>query len=104
MSKQSYEPKETAKIIRKELKAAFPGVKFSVKTGRSGFDIVRVEWIDGPTRSEVDALMRKYATQGFDGMTWGIAWVVCERDSSSFNAIIIIITETQQLAKVPAQV
>ena len=93
MSKQSYEPKETAKIIRKELKAAFPGVKFSVKTGRSGFDIIRVDWIDGPVFSEVDALMKKYATQDFDGMTdcryslnnetdWGIAWVTCERDFS----------------------
>ena len=93
MSKQSYEPKGTAQVIRKQLKAEFPGVKFSVKTGRSGFDIVRVEWIDGPTWGEVDALMGKYATQGFDGMTdcryrldnetdWGIAWVVCERDFS----------------------
>ena len=59
-----------AKNIRIELKRAFPGVKFSVKTSKfAGGDSIRVGWIDGPTTSQVDAIIGKYTGGHFDGMT-----------------------------------
>lgn len=47
--------KEAAKQIRAALKAAFPGVKFSVRSHTySGGSSVSVHWTDGPHRAEVD--------------------------------------------------
>lgn len=57
--------KDTAKKIRKELKAAFPGMKFSVRTKHSS---VRVEWVNGPTQKEVEAVADKFSSSTFDGM------------------------------------
>ncbi len=58
-----------AKNIRKELKAAFPGVTFSVKTERfSGGDAIDISWTLGPTTSAVDKIVKKYAGGSFDGM------------------------------------
>lgn len=51
--------------IRKELKAAFPTVKFSVT---SEYDSVRVNWTDGPTVKMVEAVTGKYQSGSFDGM------------------------------------
>ena len=57
--------KEKAQVIRKELKAAFPGVKFWVTSKNS----IRVSWIDGPTERAVneitakqESISRDYAT------------------------------------------
>jgi hypothetical protein len=59
-----------AKNIRIELKAAFPAVKFSVKSRRfSGGDAIDVRWTDGPTADQVDAIVQRYAAGRFDGMT-----------------------------------
>lgn len=59
-----------AKNIRIELKLAFPGVKFSVKTSRfSGGNSIDVFWTDGPTSPQVDAIVNRYAAGSFDGMT-----------------------------------
>jgi hypothetical protein len=59
-----------AKNIRIELKAAFPAVKFSVKSKRfSGGDDINVSWIDGPTTRQVDAIIQRYREGTFDGMT-----------------------------------
>lgn len=52
--------------IRRELKKAFPGVKFSV-TKRS-CDAVTVKWIDGVTEERVKAITDKYRDSYFDGM------------------------------------
>ena len=52
--------------IRKELKAKFPGVKFSVR--KRSYDSVSVNWIDGPTEEEVKAVTDKYKDSYFDGM------------------------------------
>ena len=58
------------KNIRIELSAAFPGVKFSVRSSRfSGGDSLRVSWIDGPTDEQVSAIANKYAAGSFDCMT-----------------------------------
>lgn len=55
---------ETAKLVRLALVRSFPGVKFSVKKDGT---CLRVEWIDGPTASEVDAISQQYAGGRFDG-------------------------------------
>lgn len=52
-----------------ELEAAFPGVKFSVRT--SSFSMgndMRVSWTDGPTEKQVNEIISKYAAGSFDGM------------------------------------
>jgi hypothetical protein len=59
-----------ASNIRKELKASFPGIKFSVKTQRfSGGDSIDIYWTDGPTVAQVDEITAKYSGGRFDGMT-----------------------------------
>lgn len=59
-----------AKNIRIELKRAFPGVKFSVRSSSySGGDSIRVSWIDGPTTAQVDPIVNRYSAGTFDGMT-----------------------------------
>lgn len=57
-----------AENIRRELKAAFPGTAFSVKTKSfsMGNDI-SVTWTDGPTTAEVDAITDGYQYGQFDG-------------------------------------
>jgi hypothetical protein len=63
-------PKETAKVIRQILRAAFPATKFSVTTSRgsmvSGVDI---RWADGPTVKLVDSIVGQFEAGSFNGMT-----------------------------------
>lgn len=60
---------DTAKLIRKQLKAKFAGVKFSVRTDSyAGGASIDVEWTDGPTARLVDAVVKPFAGGGFDGM------------------------------------
>jgi len=66
----SYESaKETAKKIRKALKAAFPGQKFSVrsKTYSMGSHVA-VDYVDGPALADVKAVCKQYESAEFDGM------------------------------------
>jgi len=59
-----------AKNIRIELAAAFPGVKFSVKSRRFSMgDAIDVRWTDGPTSEQVDEIIKRYVAGSFDGMT-----------------------------------
>jgi hypothetical protein len=59
-----------AKNIRLELKRAFPGIVFSVKSRRfSGGDAIDIRWIDGPVTAQVDAIANRYKAGTFDGMT-----------------------------------
>lgn len=58
-----------AQAIRQDLKKAFPGVKFRVRS--SSFSMgnsVDVDWTDGPTGSEVDRIIGRYQYGHFDGM------------------------------------
>lgn len=58
-----------AKNCRIELKAAFPGVKFSVRTSRfSGGDSIDVQWTDGTTSDQVSAIVDRYTAGSFNGM------------------------------------
>ena len=59
--------KDVAKLVRAELKTAFPGTKFSVRTDHG--TTLNIEWTDGPATAAVDQITDKYAGQGFDGMT-----------------------------------
>lgn len=52
--------------LHRELKAAFPGVKFSVR--KRGYDSVSVNWTDGPTEEQVKSITGKYRDSYFDGM------------------------------------
>jgi hypothetical protein len=55
--------------IRVELKRAFPGVKFSVRSKVfSGGDSIDVSWVDGPLTRDVEAIAKKYSGGSFNGM------------------------------------
>ena len=66
MTATKFEPTRdtVAKLIRADLKAAFPGVKFSVTSERS---TVNVSWSMGPSAGAVEALIGKYEAGHFDG-------------------------------------
>lgn len=58
-----------AKNMRIELKAAFPGIKFSVQSkSYSGGCSITVYWTDGPTTKQVEAIIDRYSAGSFDGM------------------------------------
>ena len=60
---------DTAKMIRHDLKLAFPGVKVSVRSScYSGGSSINVSWTLGPLTSEVDAVVGGYTGTTFDGM------------------------------------
>ena len=60
---------DTAKIIRKALKEAFPDTKFSVRCkSYSGGSSIRVCWTDGPISSDVNEVVSRFQGSWFDGM------------------------------------
>jgi hypothetical protein len=60
---------EVAKLIRTALKRAFPGVTFSVRSKvYSGGSSINVDWTDGPTAKQVEAIAKSYQGGRFDGM------------------------------------
>ncbi|MCZ4537757.1 hypothetical protein O4159_20345 [Gordonia terrae] len=66
----SYSTTETAAIMRKTLRASWPGVKFSVRQGRgTGSAWIGVSWTDGPRESEVKAVVDGFRSASFNGMT-----------------------------------
>jgi len=63
------EAAQAAKLIRAELKNAFPNIKFSVRSDYfSGGSSVDIRWTDGPKTDEVEAITRKYQYGHFNGM------------------------------------
>lgn len=94
---------ETAKLLRRALKARFRDVKFSVRSDSyAGGASIDVKWIDGPTEREVEQITDLYQGASFDGQTdtqsyhtsllstengvevvrFGADFVVCQRDYS----------------------
>ncbi len=58
---------ETAKLIRKALREAFPGAKFSVKSHTySGGASINVSWTDGPNSDQVEAVAGHFKAAYFD--------------------------------------
>jgi hypothetical protein len=51
---------ETAVLVRKAVKDAHPGVKFSVQC-RHGGGTIDVNWTDVPTTRQVEATTKRYA-------------------------------------------
>ncbi len=63
-------PAAAAKQIRIELKAAFPGIKFSVRTETYSMgNSINISWTNGPTQKAVNLIVKKYEYGRFDGMT-----------------------------------
>ena len=61
---------DTAKIVRGELKKHFPGVVFSVRSSSYSMGAsIDMEWLDGPTKSEVEVITDEFEGSTFDGMT-----------------------------------
>jgi Large polyvalent protein associated domain 29 len=61
---------EAAKMLRPILRAAFPGVKFSVRIDRYSMGAsIDVAWTDGPTVEDVDKAARGFNGGRFESMT-----------------------------------
>lgn len=61
--------KDTAIEVRKALKAAFPGVKFSVRSNSyAGGASINVNYVDGPAESAVEDVAKQFEGASFDGM------------------------------------
>lgn len=62
--------RDTAAMLRRILRRAFPACRFSVRTGRgAGVSAVDIRWTDGPTRRAVEAIADEFRAGSFDGMT-----------------------------------
>ncbi len=60
---------ETAKLVRKALKAEFAGQKFSVRSSvYAGGSSITVSWVDGVYAKDVDAVIKQFSGASFDGM------------------------------------
>ena len=90
---------QAAKLIRAELKKAFPGVKFSVTSnGYSMGDSVYVDWTDGPTRDQVHSIAGKYQEGHFDGMTDSYDYTNRRTDIPQTMFVIIQRSSSKQAA------
>lgn len=64
-----YSTADTAKLIRKALKAAFPETVFSVRSKvYSGGSSITVGYTDGPPTHAVEDVVKPFAGADFDGM------------------------------------
>ena len=58
---------ETAKIVRDELKNAFPSIKFSVRSRTYSMGAsIDVKWTNGPTEADVQHIVKHYEGAAFD--------------------------------------
>jgi hypothetical protein len=52
---------DDAKNIRKDLKKAFPGANFSVRSSRYSMgSSIHVRWVDGPATNDVEEILHRY--------------------------------------------
>lgn len=64
-----YTVNDTGKAIRRALRDAFPGVKFSLRGSRgTGYGWFSLSWTDGPTTTQVDQVTHSFRSSYFDGM------------------------------------
>lgn len=60
--------KDTAAALRRHLRNAFPGTRFSVTMERgSAYGWIHVSWTDGPRWAEVRPITERYESSRFDG-------------------------------------
>lgn len=90
------------KNMRAALKLAFPGVKFSVR--KRDYSATSINWTDGPTISEVEAISNRYESGHFDSSndcyeyrssSWneafgGVRYVSASRDYSDAATLAAI--------------
>lgn len=70
-----------SKHMKRELREAFPGVKFSVRSDSYSMgDSVDVTWTNGPTSEQVKTITRKYQQGSFNSME-----DIYEDDKSAFS-------------------
>lgn len=63
-------PARAAANLRAELKATFPGIKFSVKSSSYSMgSSININWDFGPTVAAVREISAKFSDRSFDGMT-----------------------------------
>jgi hypothetical protein len=61
---------ETAKLLKRTLRARFPAVRFSVTLDRgTAYGCANVAWTDGPSVKLVDQIVGPFSGEGFDGST-----------------------------------
>jgi len=99
MATQRLTVAETASLIRRSLKEAFPDVNFLVRDqSDSGGASVSVEWLDGPNQTQVEAIAHRFRAAYFDSsihyqgsrlamldgceIRFGTAFVRCQRSFS----------------------
>jgi hypothetical protein len=69
MSRELTTAARAAQAIKVELKAKFPGIKFSAMSDNfAGGDSVHISYTDGPKLADVEAITNKYQSGHFDGM------------------------------------
>lgn len=56
---------DLAFLVRQALKAAFPKTKFSVRNQH--YSSITVQWVDGPSSKQVQAVTGSFETKAFDG-------------------------------------
>ena len=67
--KKLTEAAQCAKEIKQELKKMFPNVKFSVKSDNFSMgDAVNISWNFGPTRDQIETIVKDREGGYFDGM------------------------------------
>lgn len=61
---------DTAKMVRRSLKEAFPDVKLRVRIDRyAGGSSIHVIWSDGPSSEMVESVVKRFGGAYFDGQT-----------------------------------
>lgn len=64
---QRLDIQRTVKLVRKDLKAHYQGVKFSVRSSPHVWaPSIHIEWYGGPTETEVRTIMDHYIRYKFD--------------------------------------
>ncbi len=77
---------DTAKLIRKELKSNFPGIKFSVRSrSYSCGASIDVQWTDGPSCHAVERVAKRFQGASFDGMTDSTTYHTSELDGETVH-------------------
>lgn len=77
---------ETAKIIRGELKAYFPGIKFSVRSQNGmTWNSISIKWIDGPTESHINSIVSLFKGKRFDAYTDSSEWIYGEWEGEEIH-------------------
>lgn len=112
---------DTAKEIRKALKAKFPGVKFSVRSSVYSMGAsIDISWVDGPFADAVTKVARQFEGASFDGMIdlksyhtsvtdtgevvhWGADYVFATRSISPAYEAQLVVEVAEAVAQNPAE-